>query len=141
MIKTGELRKYLLYLGRQLKCCHARELPDKFKVYYRTKKQYKSLLRKKHRIFRATLVNKLYDTEKDSPKAFWDTLREIETAEKVDSDCGTVISPMDWLSHSKSLMVKNIRSSVPSDTYNDCSFVSNNLLDYVKSENSAVCSL
>ena len=77
--------------------------------------------------------------EKDSPKAFWDTLREIETAEKVDSDCGTVISPMDWLSHFKSLMVKNIRSSVPSDIYNDCSVVSNNLLDYIISEKELFC--
>ena len=31
-------------------------------------------------------------------------------------------------------MVKNIRRSVPSDAYNDCSFVSNNLLDYIISE-------
>ena len=77
--------------------------------------------------------------EKDNPKAFWDTLREIETAEKVDSDCGTVISPMEWLSHFKSLMVKNIRSSVPSDIYNDCNVVSNNLLDYIISEKELFC--
>ena len=130
----SQLRKHLFYLSRQLKYCKTWELPDKLKAFYSTKKRYKSLLRKKQRIFRATLVNRLYDMEKDNPKAFWDTLREIESADKSDLDFNTVVSPMDWLSHFKSLMCKNIHNSEPLEV-NIADIISNdNVLDNLITE-------
>ena len=72
--------------------------------------------------------------EKDNPKAFWDTLREIESADKSDLDFNTVVSPMDWLSHFKSLMCKNIHNSEPLEVNIADSISNDNVLDNLITE-------
>ena len=77
--------------------------------------------------------------EKKSPKAFWDTLREIEAADQDDCDSNNVISPMEWLSHFKTLMFKNREKFANSDisvTTDD--YTGGSLLDFAITEKGVI---
>ena len=82
------------------------------------------------------LINKLYDMEKESPKAFWDTLKEIEAADQNDYDSNSVISPMEWLSHFKSVtcVSRNIDAYTNTIICANKDNTYNNLLDFVITE-------
>jgi exonuclease III len=71
-------------------------------TYFKAKKEYKCLLKKKKRVFQATLINTLSNFEHMDPKGFWDTFNKLKDKDK-QSDIGH-ISAVEWMNHFKNLM-------------------------------------
>jgi hypothetical protein len=71
-------------------------------TYFKAKKEYKYLLKKKKRVFQASLINTLSSFEHMDPKGFWDTFSKLKEKDR-QSDLGH-ISIVEWMNHFKSLM-------------------------------------
>ena len=77
------------------------------KHYYNEKKRYKTLIRKKHRQYKAKILNDLVDLEKLNPKEFWNLIDKFKNEGGAPSEKSGNISPEDWSSYFKRLLNSN----------------------------------
>ena len=61
-----------------------------------------NLTRKKHRIFKNNLLQKIVDAEDKNPNEFWKYVDKLKV--KVNNDPSSNISPNEWLTYFKHLM-------------------------------------
>ena len=76
-----------------------KNLRQKVAVY---KKYFNRLTRKKHRIFKNNLLQKIVDAEDKNPNEFWKNVDKLKV--KVNNDPSSNISPNEWLTYFKHLM-------------------------------------
>ena len=77
--------------------------------YFKAKKEYKYLLKKKKRAFQTKMLNILSVMESSHPKEFWSVLNEIKNAACKTTPKSSPISQDDFLIHFKMLMKKCTR--------------------------------
>ena len=100
------------------------------KHFYYQKKQHKKLLRKKERQYKGRTLQLLLDIENNNPNEFRKIIENLENNDKPISEKSEVISPDDWETHFKKLLISNSDSNdVPDvinsrqldvDSYSDC---------------------
>jgi hypothetical protein len=61
---------------------------------YKPKKDFNKLTRKKHRLYRNILINKIVESEKNDPNEFWKTIDKLKNRS---SDPSSGISSHEWL--------------------------------------------
>ena len=99
---------------------------EKLKHYFKLRKDFKRLVRKKARQNKAKILNSLIELEDRNPKAFWDIINKFKNSDKEVSDQSSNIAPDEWCSYFKNIMNLN----VDKDLYSDLDFNSvSNVLD------------
>ena len=73
------------------------------KLYYNEKKRYNTLVRKKHRQYKAKILNSLVDMGK-KPNEFWKSTDKFKNEGGIPSEKSGNISPEDWSEYFRSLL-------------------------------------
>jgi hypothetical protein len=68
---------------------------------YKLKKDFNKLTRKKHRLYRNILINRIVESEKNDPNEFWKTIDKLKNRS---SDPSSGISSHEWLTYFRDLM-------------------------------------
>jgi hypothetical protein len=68
----------------------------RIKVYKLIKKDFNKLTRKKHRLYRNILINKIVESEKNDPNEFWKTIDKLKNRS---SDPSSGISSHEWFTY------------------------------------------
>ena len=112
------------------------------KHYYSEKKRYNTLVRKKHRQYKAKILNSLVDMEKTNPNEFWKLIDKFKNEVGNPSERSGNISPEDWSVYFRSLLNSNNQSCTMIDkseflqfsctTITDCLITFNELQAAVK---------
>ena len=71
---------------------------------YKEKKKYKTLIRKKHRQYKAKLLNNLVDMGKTNPNEFWKVIDRFKNEGGILSEKSGNISPEDWSNYFNQLL-------------------------------------
>ena len=92
--------RHLKHLSRHLAC-------DPFNTCLRSRlysgrREYYRLIRKKHRTFKAKLLNGLMESDKRNPKEFWSCVNDLMEKQKADPSAD--IESSIWTNYFKSLM-------------------------------------
>jgi hypothetical protein len=97
-----------------------KNLRQKVAVY---KIDFNRLTRKKHRIFKNNLLQKILDAEDKNPNEFWKYVDKLKV--KVNNDLGSNISPSEWLKYFKHLMNIDQVNKFTDSSMNFAEFVEN----------------
>ena len=97
-----------------------KNLRQKVAVY---KKYFNRLTRKKHRIFKNNLLQKIVDAEDKNPNEFWKYVDKLKV--KVNNDPSSNISPNEWLTYFKHLMNIDQVNKFTDSSMNFAEFVEN----------------
>ena len=106
---------------KHLKCLSRQLVKNSWDNHVRSKicyehKVYKTLVRKKHRLFKNKLLGNLIENEKKNPKDFWKTVNTLLKSNK--GDTSKDMSPDTWIQHFKSLLNMNYADNFPrNDTF------------------------
>ncbi|CAC5379319.1 unnamed protein product [Mytilus coruscus] len=88
---------------------------EKLKNYYGQKKQFKKLVRKKTRQYKAKLLDSLLELEDKNPKAYWDIINKFKYSDKDISDQSSNIPSDEWYNYFDKLL--NVDCSNEQDNF------------------------
>ena len=77
---------------------------NKLKNYYKLRKSYKQLIRKKQRQYKSKLLSSLVDLESKDSKTFWNVINKFKNGEAEQNDPSSNISPDEWHSYFNNLL-------------------------------------
>ncbi|CAG2225469.1 unnamed protein product [Mytilus edulis] len=77
---------------------------EKLKNYYGLKKQFKKLVRKKTRQYKAKMLDSLLELEDKNPKAYWDIINKFKYSDKDISDQSSNIPSDEWYNYFNKLL-------------------------------------
>lgn len=99
------LKRSIRDLARRISCGQPNN--ELLKHYYTEKKRYKTLIRRKHRQYKAKLLNNLVGMENSNPKEFWKLIDTFKNEDGAPSEKSGNISPEDWSCYFKDLLNSN----------------------------------
>jgi len=77
---------------------------DLIQYYYKCRKEYKALVRKKNRTYKAKTLGTLLDMEHKNPKAFWSVIDRFRNCGNAGKEQANNIDPDIWRDHFKGLL-------------------------------------
>lgn len=89
--------------------------------YFKHKKEYKCLIRKKNRQYKAELLNNLLNIEDNNPSQFWKIVDKLKNDEGSWSDRSNNISPEEWTDYFHKLLNNDTKTDMPDSEHMDYS--------------------